>query len=80
MTRSLRSERHKELLQLLRQARKAAGLTQKQLGAFIERSQPFISKIETGQRRLDVVEFLELVEAMGARPHESIDDLQKVPA
>ena len=46
-------------------ARKEAGLTQAALAARLGRPQSFISKYENGERRLDVVEFMEVAQAVG---------------
>ncbi|WP_246197439.1 helix-turn-helix domain-containing protein [Pseudoxanthomonas sacheonensis] len=51
------------------QARKDAGLTQQQLADKLGRPQSFVSKTENGERRIDVVEFLELCRLVGADPH-----------
>ena len=47
----------KFLLTLI-QARKAIGLTQRELAIKLGRPQSFVSKYERGERRLDVIEFL----------------------
>ena len=53
-----------KLLSLLRQLREDAGLTQEQLAAKLGRPQSFVSKFETGERRLDVLELREVCAAM----------------
>ncbi len=45
-----------DFLRRLRQARKEAGLTQVEVARRLSRSQSFVTKAETGERRLDVVE------------------------
>ena len=59
---------HQHLVEVLTEARKAAGLTQVDLSQRIGRDQTFISLIERGQRRVDVVEFIRLAEAIGTEP------------
>ena len=49
---------------LLTEARKTAGLTQVELSAQLERPQSFVSKVERGERRLDVIEFLEMARVL----------------
>lgn len=44
------------------------GLTQVQLARRLQRPQSFVSKYERGERRLDVIEFLEVAHALGADP------------
>jgi transcriptional regulator with XRE-family HTH domain len=45
-------------------ARKACGLTQNQLAEKLGRPQSYIAKIERAERRVDVIEFLELLDAL----------------
>jgi transcriptional regulator with XRE-family HTH domain len=58
------------VVEALRQARLDSGLTQADLAARIGRDQSHISLIEGSQRRLDLVEFIELARALGAEPLE----------
>jgi transcriptional regulator with XRE-family HTH domain len=60
------SEQHSKLVELLRTARAQAGLTQVQAAKRLGCRQTFISKIECGERRLDVVEFAVMCGAYGA--------------
>jgi transcriptional regulator with XRE-family HTH domain len=53
------------LRELLIAARLKAGLTQEQVASRLKRPQSFVSKYESGERRLDVVEFLEACAAVG---------------
>jgi transcriptional regulator with XRE-family HTH domain len=72
MSRTLRSPRHEALRRLLIEQRKAAALTQTALAKRLGRYQSFIADLERGQRRVDVVEFLELAEAIGFDPVKAI--------
>jgi transcriptional regulator with XRE-family HTH domain len=49
-----------QFLGRLKQARVEAGLTQVEVADRIKRPQSFVSKIESGERRTDVVELNEL--------------------
>ena len=60
------SEHHSKLVDLLRSARAQAGLTQVQAAKRLGCRQTFISKIECGERRLDVVEFAVICRAYRA--------------
>lgn len=53
------------MLVLLRRARKAAGLTQADVARAFGRSQSFISKIESGEIRLDPIQLGRLAELYG---------------
>lgn len=66
MTKSVFTRKHDRFRQMLVQSRKQSGLTQMQLAKRLSRPQSFVSKVERGERRLDVVEFLEVAKAIGA--------------
>lgn len=59
---------HPHLVAVLIEARQASGLTQAQLAERVGKDQTFISIIERGQRRVDVLEFVALAKAMRADP------------
>jgi transcriptional regulator with XRE-family HTH domain len=61
---------HQHLVEVLIQARKAADLTQAEVAERIGRDQTFVSLIERGQRRMDVIEFIKLAKALGVEPAE----------
>jgi transcriptional regulator with XRE-family HTH domain len=56
-------------------ARDRAGLTQKQLARLLRKPQSFVSNYERGQRRIDVLELLRIVEALKGEPHEVFVDI-----
>lgn len=66
MPRSVFTEPYGFLLRVLVDARKKAGLRQIDLAARLKKPQSFVSKIERGERRLDVVEFVIVARAIGA--------------
>ena len=68
MPKSQFTEGYKVFIAALIKARKDAGLTQVELGGRIGRKQTHISIIETGVRRIDVIEFTALAKAMGHDP------------
>ncbi len=61
---------HTQLVEVLTEARKRAELTQEQLADRIKRDQTFVSLIERGQRRVDVIEFVRIANGVGADPVE----------
>jgi ribosome-binding protein aMBF1 (putative translation factor) len=77
MSRTLGSARHKALYALIVAERKKAKLQQAKLAKKIKQHQSFVARLESGQRRIDVVEFLELAEAIGFDP---IRALKKIKA
>ena len=66
MPRSVFSESYGVLLRVLIDARQKAGLRQTELADRLGKPQSFVSKIERGERRLDLVEFLIVARAIGA--------------
>lgn len=73
MPTTLRSKRHRVLIQVLVDARKAVGFTQAQLATRMHVSQSLIAQVEDGRRRVDVVEFFDFAKAFGITPHELFD-------
>ena len=61
-------KRYKRFQELLIEARQEAGLSQEALAERIGQPQSYVSKCESGVRRLDVVEFIEVMEAIGSDP------------
>ncbi len=53
------------LAALLRQARLEAGLTQSQVAEKINQTQSYVSKYESGEQRLDLIELEAVCEAVG---------------
>lgn len=53
------SKRYAQLLAALRQARKDAGLTQVQVASRFRTHASFVSKCESGERRIDAIELLD---------------------
>lgn len=80
MPRSRSSPRYARLGQLLIEARLTAGLTQAGLAQKLRRPQSYVSKYENGERRLDVIEFLEVTDQLGCRPDEIVAALGTVEA
>ena len=69
--------RYQSLLALLLQARIEAGLTQKELAARLGRPQSFVSKTENAERRLDVIEFMDVCRELAVDPHQVLIELHK---
>ena len=78
MSRTLRSQRHEALRAFLVEKRKNAGLTQTQVAAKLGRYQSFVATVEAGERRIDVVELVDLAEAIGFDPREAVRRLISV--
>lgn len=73
MARSLRTPGHRALMQVLIETRREAGITQQELADRLNRPQSYVAKVETGERRLDVVEFIEWAEGIGRSPAKLLE-------
>lgn len=65
------------LVNLLREMRIEADLTQTDLAAHIEKDQAYVSRYESGQRRLDVLEVREICQAIGITLEEFAKKLER---
>ena len=65
MPSSIFTQRHQAFIVFIASTRKAAGVTQAELAARLGRPQSFVSKVERGERRLDVIEFCQVAQALG---------------
>jgi len=75
---SIHTPQHKRLLTLLRQIRTDAGLTQADLAKRIHKDQTFVSKYESGERRLDVLELREICAVVGVALPDFARRLEKI--
>ena len=64
------------LRELLKKAREAKGISQSQLAKKLDAPQSYVSKYETGERRLDLVETLEICAALGTDSANFIHEFQ----
>lgn len=60
MNNSIHTKEYKELVQKLKQARVSLGLGQKQVANKLKKTQSYISKIESGQIRIDIIQLKQL--------------------
>ncbi|HWZ63603.1 MAG TPA: helix-turn-helix transcriptional regulator [Steroidobacteraceae bacterium] len=70
LRKTLRSQSHRAMIRILVAARDKAGLTQRQLADRLRRPHSFVGRMEAGERRVDVVEFIEIARVLGADPRE----------
>lgn len=64
MESTIHSDEYQALLVLLREARAKAALSQSELAAKLHRPQSWVSKVEIGERRLDLEELRQVCEAL----------------
>lgn len=77
MVKSTFSEKYALFRQLLIEARQKKGLTQSQVAETLNKPQSFVSKYESGERRIDLIEFLEVAQVLGVPPYEFLRKLEK---
>lgn len=65
MEKSIHTPEHERLLTLLRQIRLAADLRQEDVADRLGEHQSFVSKYESGERRLDLLELKQVCKALG---------------
>lgn len=73
---SVYSDEYQRVINALKKARKEKGITQAQLAEALGKPQSFIAKVESGERRLDVVEFVHLAHMVGLEPSTVINSIK----
>jgi transcriptional regulator with XRE-family HTH domain len=76
LPKSIYTQRHKKLCTLLKQQRKTAGLTQTIVADRLGKPPSFVAKYEAGDRRLDVLELIDVAAAIGFDPCKVIRPLR----
>jgi transcriptional regulator with XRE-family HTH domain len=66
---------YESLQKALVEARQSKGLTQTEIATRLGKPQSFVSKYESGERRLDVVEFLEVCQALSVKPNSILNKI-----
>lgn len=75
---SLHNPRYRKLLDVLLDARKGAGITQQSLAKSLKKPQSYVSKYESGERRIDVIEFVAICEALNVEYRRILDKALKM--
>lgn len=73
---SLHATEYKKFLDYMVAARKESGFTQQQLAERLGKPQSFVSKYESGERRLDILEFLDVCKVLSVSPVSIIERLE----
>jgi transcriptional regulator with XRE-family HTH domain len=74
---SIFSAQQERLQELLRQLRLEAGLRQTDLAERLDQPQSFVSKYESGERRLDLLELRQICKALGISLKDFVDRFEK---
>ena len=77
MEKTIFTAEQKKLTKLLRQIRLAAGLRQSDLAERLGQPQSFVSKYESGERRVDILEVRQICQAVGITLQEFVERLEK---
>jgi len=78
MEKSIYTKQLNQALALLKNLRQNAKLTQKDLALKLDKPQSFVSKYESGERRIDIIELMTICNALGIQISEYISKLEKV--
>ena len=65
MDKAIYTSEYAAMLELLSELREQAGLTQVELGELLGQSQSFVSKVERGERRLDLIQLRTICRSLG---------------
>lgn len=75
MKKTIHSSAYKTLREWLVQKRHARQLTQRQLGLLLGVPHSWVGKVEQGERRLDLLEYVEVCKALEVDPIEGLQVL-----
>lgn len=73
MPKSIHSGPYRALVALIRKMRVGAGVSQSELASRLHRPQTWVSKVELGERRIDVEELRQLCDALDVDLIEAIN-------
>lgn len=76
MAKSLHTPQYEYFRSLLVASREKMGLTQTEVSSILKRPQSFVAKYEGGERRLDIIEFIEICAALGVDPHSLLANVK----
>ncbi|MFB9978190.1 helix-turn-helix domain-containing protein [Mesorhizobium kowhaii] len=79
MPKSVHSERHRMIAAALASQRRAKGLSQAEVAKVLGKHQPFIANIESGERRVDLVELMDIAKIIDLDVVALVRDLQDSP-
>jgi len=77
MRKSIHTVEYKAMCEVLRQIREEAGLSQRALASRLKVSPSWVAKVEMGERRVDVVEFLRFVRACGGDAEAAFSEVAR---
>jgi transcriptional regulator with XRE-family HTH domain len=78
LLKTLGSKQHKKLIAILIAKREEANMTQTELATALAEYQSFIARLESGERRIDVVELIQLARVMGFDASEVVREIEAI--
>jgi transcriptional regulator with XRE-family HTH domain len=76
MAKTLGTEQHKALIAMLIAKREVAGITQAELAKALGEYQSFIARLESGQRRVDVIELIQIANILGFTASQIVKEIE----
>lgn len=77
MYKSLNTPEHQRLLTWLKKQREQQGLSMRELAEKLSVPHSFVGKVEQGERRLDVIEFVRYCKALGVSPSGGLSEIDR---
>jgi transcriptional regulator with XRE-family HTH domain len=77
MNKSIYTKAYQKFLSFLKESRISAGITQVELAKKLGTSQSVISKCEIGERRVDLIEFINICKVLKLDPIKAIKNINK---
>lgn len=78
MVKVIATKQQNALVELIRCKRRQAGLSQVEVAQKVGERQQWVALVEAGQRRISVVEFIALADAIGFDPAKAIKKISKI--
>ncbi len=78
MDKSIHTYNYKRIISFLRQKREEAGVTQEELSERLRVNQSFISKVETCERRLDIVELMMICKKLNLSFVDFVTEIENI--
>lgn len=77
LDKSIFSSDYEAVTRLLKDTRERAGITQVELAEMLEKSQSFVSKVERGERLLDIIQLRTICQTLGTTLPAFVSKLEK---
>lgn len=75
-TPGFRDARYRSVIEQLTAERRRLGISQEELAQRLGLHKQFVSRVELGERRLDIVEFADFARALGINPAKLVDGIE----